>query len=198
MELSVIAAALALDEGCADPRIQHHQLDLQVIGNIRSPGVANSLVLFDLSSEVKLFSDIEQSFLVVDSLAVVTHALDSDDSLLSEHPTQEISHCVLVSEVAQGKDLIAEEVKRSDEESASIVKALHACSESDGSSCTYSASSVVILGESRGFSSDEIVKLIVLIIDKVQSDSAVKQRLFALIFGEERRNGLVIEGGDES
>lgn len=87
MELSVIAAALALDEGCADPRIQHHQLDLQVIGNIRSPGVANSLVLFDLSSEVKLFSDIEQSFLVVDSLAVVTHALDSDDSLLSEHPT---------------------------------------------------------------------------------------------------------------
>lgn len=59
MEFCVVAAALALDESSAHPRIQHHEFNLQVISNIRSPGVANSLMFLDLSSEVKLLSDVE-------------------------------------------------------------------------------------------------------------------------------------------
>lgn len=155
-------------------------------------------MLLDLSGEVKLLSNVEERFLVVDSFTVVTHAFDSDYSLFFEHPTQQVYHCVLVSEVAKGKDLIAEEVKRADEESASVVEALHASSKSNGSACAYSITSVVILGESRGFSADEIVKLIILIIHKVQSYSAVEQRLFPLIFREERCDSFVIESGDES
>lgn len=198
MEFSVVAAALTLDKSGADPRIQHHQLHLQVISDIWSPGVGNCIVLLDLSCEVKLLSDVKECFLVVDSLAMVTHALHFDYSLFSEHPTQEVHHCVLVSDVAKGKYFIAEEVKRADEEGASVVEALHACSESDGSACAYGVTGIVILGESSGLSTDEIVKLIILIVHKVQSYSSVKQRLFSLIFREEGRDCLIIESGDES
>lgn len=96
----MVVAALALDKSSADPRIQHHQLNLQVVSNIGPPGVASSLVFLDLCSEIKLLSDVKQSFLVVHSLSVITHALNPDDSLFFEHPTQEIGHCVLVAEVA--------------------------------------------------------------------------------------------------
>lgn len=135
---------------------------------------------------------------MINSLSVVTHGLDPNDSLLSEHPTQEIDHCILVAEVAKGKHLIAEEMQRSDQEGSGIVEALHAGSESDGCACADCVSSVVILGESSGLSTDEVVQLIILVIDKVQSNSTVKQRLFALILREERRDSLIIERGDKS
>lgn len=135
---------------------------------------------------------------MVDSLTVVAHALDPNDSLLSEHPTQEIDHCVLVAEVAKGKHLIAEEMQRSDQEGSGVVEALHAGSESDGCACADCVSSVVILGESSGLSTDEVVQLIILIIDKVQSNSTVKQCLFRLIFREERSDSLIIERRDKS
>lgn len=134
---------------------------------------------------------------MVNSLSVVTHALDPDDSLLSEHPTQEISHCVLVAEVAKGKHLIAEEVERADQEGSGVVEALHTGSESDGCACADCVSSVVILGESSGLSTDEIVQLIILVIDKVQPNSTVKQWLFPLIFREERGDSLIIERRDK-
>lgn len=88
-------------------------------------------------------------------------------------------------------------MKRADEECSCVVEALDSCGKSDGRACSDGLAGFVIFGEGGRFSLDEIVKLVIFVVDQVHADSAIKQRSFAFILGEEGSDVFVVEGGDQ-
>lgn len=108
------------------------------------------------------------------ALTVVFHALDTDYSSLSEHPSQKVDHNIFVSERSFSQNVVTEEVKRADEQSSGVVEALDSCSEGDGRACSDGLAGLVIFGEGGGLRLDEIVKLVIFIIDQVHADSAIE------------------------
>lgn len=55
---------------------------------------------------------------------------------------------------------------------------------------------MLVFAESGGFCSYEVVELIVVIVDEVETDSFIEEGFFGLVGGEEGGYRFIVEGGD--
>ena len=197
MEFSQIGTGWAFNECGSNPRVEHDKFDLKIFSDVRSPYSTILVKLFNLCWEIEFFSDIEESFFMINTLSMIAHAFNSNNTSSVKNPVDDILSCLFVSELSFREGLIAEKVKGACKNGTSIVKSLHTGSESDGSTCFDCSFCLLIFGESCCFGSNQIVELIVLVVDEVEADSFIEKWFFALILREEGCNGFIIECWDD-
>ena len=147
---------------------------MNVTGNVRLPWLRSLIEFFDFSFEIEFFTNVEQSLFPLSIFSEISHWVYSYLTILLESPWNQIPYSLIVSEVAFLKELVAEKVQTTWDKSSGIVKTLNTCNQRDLSfnSCDFILN--FIFGKSCCFSLNQIVKLIIFIVNKLETSTSVK------------------------
>lgn len=147
---------------------------MNVTGNVWLPWLRSLIKFLNFSFEIKLFTNIEQSLFSLSIISEISHWVNSYLTIFLKSPWNQILNSLIVSKTAFPKELVTEKVQTTWDKSSGIVKTLNTSNQRDLSSNSCDFIFNFIFGKSSCFSFNEIVKLIIFIVDKLETSSSVK------------------------
>ena len=107
----------------SDPRIQHYELNLEIICRELNPLIIS--LQLNISFEVDFLPNIKERLFFSSPLTMIVHIGNSNNASSPKRPSQQILDRIQIIKPNSSQSLITKKIQRASQQSSSIVQPLH-------------------------------------------------------------------------